>query len=329
MEVFFVISGFVIAYTAEGASPASFLKSRALRLFPAALICATLTLIVILAARSATLTNGLVQTTPAEAMIMWLKSITFFPRGPWIDPPYWTLPIEVSFYAMVFLCLLTNRLKWLPSLIVMIGGLSTLWNAAVYFGFLENSDIENRWAEILLVRHGCDFAIGVLLWRAIFRRWSVIDTLAFFIFLIGGCIEIASRAAWGKSVSSFPATQPLIVPIAIWLASVGAIAASGAIHRKVRINSKVVALIRKIGIITYPFYLLHSSIGGVSMKILFDWGLPPLMCAMIALTALTALAGIVSSFLEPLARSAMLSLMLSAKTMVPERFRLLSETGEK
>ena len=38
-------------------------------------------IIAILGARGSTLANGLVQTTPAEAMIIWLKSITFFPKG--------------------------------------------------------------------------------------------------------------------------------------------------------------------------------------------------------------------------------------------------------
>jgi peptidoglycan/LPS O-acetylase OafA/YrhL len=44
VEIFFVIFGFVIVHASESASPAKFLKSRALQLFPAALICATLTL---------------------------------------------------------------------------------------------------------------------------------------------------------------------------------------------------------------------------------------------------------------------------------------------
>jgi exopolysaccharide production protein ExoZ len=44
VEVFFVISGFVITNSARGASPIEFLKGRVLRLYPAAWICATLSL---------------------------------------------------------------------------------------------------------------------------------------------------------------------------------------------------------------------------------------------------------------------------------------------
>jgi peptidoglycan/LPS O-acetylase OafA/YrhL len=43
VEIFFVISGFVIANSANEASAAAFLRGRILRLYPAAWICATST----------------------------------------------------------------------------------------------------------------------------------------------------------------------------------------------------------------------------------------------------------------------------------------------
>ena len=39
VEIFFVISGFVIALSARGATPDGFIKRRALRIFPALWIC--------------------------------------------------------------------------------------------------------------------------------------------------------------------------------------------------------------------------------------------------------------------------------------------------
>jgi peptidoglycan/LPS O-acetylase OafA/YrhL len=45
VEIFFVISGFVIAFTAEGASSRAFLRSRVLRLVPGPWICATIALV--------------------------------------------------------------------------------------------------------------------------------------------------------------------------------------------------------------------------------------------------------------------------------------------
>src|SRR5581483_4971733 len=48
VEIFFVISGFVIANSARNASPSAFLLGRALRLYPAVWVCATATFIVLL-----------------------------------------------------------------------------------------------------------------------------------------------------------------------------------------------------------------------------------------------------------------------------------------
>ena len=48
VEIFFVISGFVIANSASRASPTQFLLGRALRLYPAVWVCATATLLVLL-----------------------------------------------------------------------------------------------------------------------------------------------------------------------------------------------------------------------------------------------------------------------------------------
>src|ERR1700750_2863052 len=48
VEIFFVISGFVIANSAAKSSPSEFLRGRALRLYPAVWVCATLTFLVLL-----------------------------------------------------------------------------------------------------------------------------------------------------------------------------------------------------------------------------------------------------------------------------------------
>lgn len=306
VEIFFVISGFVVAYTSAACGPTEFLMRRVLRLLPTVLICATLTLIAVMSARGSALTNGLVQINTADAMLMWLRSVTFFPIGPWIDPPYWTLPIEVFFYAIVFICVLVNRIRWLPNLMVVVGAFSTLWNVAVYLGILENSDIGNSWSQFVLLRHGCEFAIGVLLWRSIFVGFNIIYVSLLPIFIVGGCIEISGRAAWGFSVSAIPFDQPLVVPIVIWLIAIGALIASGLMHVKVQNCLKFKSLVRKIAIATFPFYLLHSFIGALLMRLLFELSFWPLMCVMVSLTVIAICSFIVSEIIEPLMRKAIL-----------------------
>jgi peptidoglycan/LPS O-acetylase OafA/YrhL len=91
VEIFFVISGFVIASSAEGATPLSFIRSRVLRLYPAVWICATATALLLLAV-------GLLS-SPKR----YLASMLLVPTGPWIDGQYWTLGVEIVFYGSVFL----------------------------------------------------------------------------------------------------------------------------------------------------------------------------------------------------------------------------------
>ncbi|MGB3867488.1 MAG: acyltransferase family protein, partial [Xanthobacteraceae bacterium] len=81
VDLFFTISGFVIAYSASNSSAAAFLRGRFLRLFPAALICATVTLIVRL------------YFNPEDwRTLVWFywNSISFDLFGGWIDGSYWT-----------------------------------------------------------------------------------------------------------------------------------------------------------------------------------------------------------------------------------------------
>jgi len=93
VEVFFVISGFVIANSANGKSPMQFLKGRALRLYPAVWCCATLTLIV----------AGAISDQPLiELLPSYLRSLALIPKGPWIDDVYWTLAVEIGFYTLIF-----------------------------------------------------------------------------------------------------------------------------------------------------------------------------------------------------------------------------------
>src|SRR5579875_3078231 len=102
VEIFFVISGFVIAYSTEGATPLRFLQHRLNRLVPAAVVCSTMTgLVMLLAYRL------------SAVAVLWVRSVTFFPWGPWIDGSYWTLPIEVAFYALVLLNLMVHKGRYL------------------------------------------------------------------------------------------------------------------------------------------------------------------------------------------------------------------------
>ena len=87
VEVFFVISGFVITMSAQGKTAGDFLKGRFLRLFPGILIFATCAYAVIVSA--GVLPVGL-------ATERYLRTLVLFPKGPWIDGVIWTLVAEAQ-----------------------------------------------------------------------------------------------------------------------------------------------------------------------------------------------------------------------------------------
>jgi exopolysaccharide production protein ExoZ len=95
VEIFFVISGTVIAASLEGTTPERFVKARFLRLYPTAWICACISLAVIwstgIAAYAALGINVYLGpgAVAGSVVLVWSK---------WLASAYWTLPIEIAFY---------------------------------------------------------------------------------------------------------------------------------------------------------------------------------------------------------------------------------------
>lgn len=105
VELFFLISGFVILMTAAPGSLRKFAVSRAVRLYPAFWICCTITFVVM------TLTGTLPR--PAVTLGNYLANLTMlsgFVGIPSVDGVYWSLFVELKFYALVAVILLLGRI---------------------------------------------------------------------------------------------------------------------------------------------------------------------------------------------------------------------------
>jgi peptidoglycan/LPS O-acetylase OafA/YrhL len=93
VEIFFVLSGFVIAQSADGRAAFDFLRGRAGRLMPAIWICATITVVIVLLFKMALL---------GPVFSSYIKTLVMYPNGPWISNVYWTLTVEIMFYPCLF-----------------------------------------------------------------------------------------------------------------------------------------------------------------------------------------------------------------------------------
>lgn len=81
VPIFFVLSGVVIAASATGRGWIDFVQRRALRLYPAAWICGSITALVCVAAGE------------PHMLMRYFKSMALSPTGPWVDEVFWTLGV--------------------------------------------------------------------------------------------------------------------------------------------------------------------------------------------------------------------------------------------
>ncbi|HEY0685434.1 MAG TPA: acyltransferase [Steroidobacter sp.] len=288
VQIFFVISGFVIVVSAERSNPFKFFVSRFTRLVPAVWVCATITLLAWILIDAGT--------RPLSLFAMYVRSVAFFPKGAWIDSVYWTLGVEICFYLLVFVLLMAERRRWIQPIMCGIGLASTLFwvgftlaatdrNSAAFELF---SQVQwSRLSQLSLLQHGVFFAFGVLLWSLRSKQPSRGLTTWLVLFAVGGCLQIAGENALKLEKTGFE-FSPLI-PCAIWL---GAMAF---FWLAVSNNSRVqqlplwcLQLLRRLGLMTYPLYLLHNVTGGALMGAFVDWGAstPSALCMAVAVVML-------------------------------------------
>lgn len=294
VELFFVISGYVIACSAVGAEPRDFLRRRAQRLLPAAWICATLTFVA-LAAMGA----GGLGVLGAE----WLRSVAFWPLGDAIDPSYWTLGIEAAFYLLIAWRLRgggaaerVEQVAW------WVGGASlAFWIAQVALGTVDGTWMEERLAQLLLLPHGAFFAAGILLHAWHRSGASPARMLGLGLFLGAGAIEIVAHAA-DRALKLGLSPNPAAALIVFAL---GTLLIAGCRRVQPRL-SWTCRWSGTLGLMTYPLYLLHQQFGVAIFAGLGPWAFP------LALVVVTALSWLIVRHGEPPLRLA-IGAVLSAR----------------
>ena len=97
VDLFFMLSGFVILMTASNGSITKFVASRIARLFPAFWICCTITFVAIL------LIGGKHFSASLSQYLINMTMLNGFFDVPSIDGVYWTLFVEIKFYFLVAL----------------------------------------------------------------------------------------------------------------------------------------------------------------------------------------------------------------------------------
>ncbi len=241
VEIFFVLSGFVIAQSADGRSAFQFLRGRAGRLLPTVWICATITLGAVVFFKMKLL---------GPVFSSYLKTIVLYPNGPWISNIYWTLIVEIAFYTIILVTLLANVFRYIEALAI---GLVVF--SAIYLTGLAFFD----WARIqpyYLAQHGCFFGLGILIWL-IHVRGSSFVRIFFLIFALLACLLEICVIGNGQ-LSGY---QLWLAPL-VWLAAIVVIHVSIA-----RPGSGGGEVTRTLGLVTFPLYLVHEKLGAGILRV--------------------------------------------------------------
>jgi peptidoglycan/LPS O-acetylase OafA/YrhL len=277
VQIFFVLSGFLIAASAVNSTPLGFLRKRAIRIFPALWISCLISLAV-----RAWWGEPLADLLPA-----FIKSAVLSPKGPYIDGVVWTLVVEAAFYAVVCAAIrLSNRSgridRSLVGTALLLGFASTAFTVARHLlaGNETATSVMSSFAfDVLLLRQGMFFAIGMLLFHLIDHAPTKAVFAALAVFAGAACLQIADVVA--------DSGNP-VVPVLIWALSSLLIFTS--VRYSARITSKGwLKLSRDLGLMTYPLYLNHFVLSQALMPLMAIWlpgqTLGPALFALLLLNA--------------------------------------------
>jgi peptidoglycan/LPS O-acetylase OafA/YrhL len=273
VDTFFVISGFVISSSTVLSSPIEFLTGRMLRLYPAVWIFASATVAVLY------LVAG---DPPAKLLGRYVRSLLLIPLHPWIDGVYWTLSAEISFYAVVFLCLLLKRVSMvqLAWALTIISGAFNIFYLFVMLGIVHTSAIAvfislSLLPGLALLPYGGEFALGIWLWVGATTVAPTVLQQVGRLFAL--CVSGFQVYAHTLQIAAFvPAltNQSTLVPISIFLFSSFLMFLFTQSNGSFRVLPKSVEIfVRYVGLITYPFYLVHNLVGAGISRVLIENGL--------------------------------------------------------
>ncbi len=239
VDIFFIISGFVIALSAEGRSCRGFTAARARRLYPAFIAACLLTATVI-----AIVPDG----QPHMGFGRLAANLTLF--APYfglrsVDGVYWSLYVEIRFYILIALIVLSGLLNRIVILMALWLALSAV-NLFVPLPYGSGG---------FLLAYAPLFVAGVIyskIGRRAFEPWHAPVLLGAVVLSLAYAVEKAATVAAGTSLPLTPSVVCLILLSGHASVLVVSIA---------RLKTQSIAFLPFLGFLSYPLYLTHYEIG--------------------------------------------------------------------
>ena len=243
VELFFIISGFVILLTASEKDWRGFIISRVARLYPAFWIAVTLTTLGIVFFASDIMQVSLTQ-------YLWnLTMMGVFVGAENIDPVYWTLQVELKFYFWVLLILLFKQIKHIEIFIFV-------W---LIVAMLEIYHVAHEFTHFALIPEWAPyFSAGALFYLIKLKGFTLkrvgLLIVAYLLSLYFSLEGAEERSQLYETEFSPAITLILITFFYILFTLI-------ILGKTARLNSQWYTL---LGATTYPLYLIHQKLGQIA-----------------------------------------------------------------
>lgn len=284
VPVFFVISGFVIALSAEGRSASDFFRGRLLRLAPALWFFATLSFLVLLITKEDSL---------PRAGLLFAKSVVLWPVGPWVDGVYWSLTVEVLFYAIIFVLLASRRFDqlwtfakvWfvLTAFFAAICLLDLYWNSAENFAGVLHRVRDSYASRYLLLTTGPYFVVGLATYFIYRHGVNLARVAVLLASFLAAEVSIYFHALTMEPAERFGVSS--IVPGLIFAVAMLLVAVSLRLDQKPSSSAglKFSQAIRVLGLASYSLYLVHFITGRWIFTLLLEHGVSKVPAMVLAM----------------------------------------------
>ncbi|MCC3152698.1 acyltransferase [Hymenobacter sp. BT770] len=252
VELFFLISGYVVLLSARGKTVRQFLLARVTRLYPAFWTACTLTFLVLLGWGAGTGAVSMPAGLRADAG-RYVYNMTMLHEflGAWpLDGVYWSLTVELTFYFLVSLLLayrLLPHVDW-----VLAGWLA--YTAWVGFGPMTATPFE----RLFFPRYAPFFAAGMLfslLQPPAGRTW-------FRYALLLAAYGLALHQTFYRAIEQTSAFHDDVSRKVCLVVVTGCFLLMGGVAFR-WLNLSRFSWLTSLGALTYPLYLLHGNIGFV------------------------------------------------------------------
>ena len=266
VQLFFVISGFVIAYSAEGRTATGFAIARVARIYPAFLLCMTLTFVMTLA----------IGAPPFEASAgQWLANLIVVApalKQPFMDGAYWSIVNEITFYGWVFVLIALGLFRrGIIAIVIVWIAISMVNEVLLHSGLLR---------RLFVTDQSGFFCAGLVLYEIFRGRRDRTVMLLLALAALTAIDQAFIGAAWDRA--HYKTELDNLIIAAITLASIGAVALAMRVPRLPVPPGVIVA----VGGLTYPLYLLHQHIGYMLLNTLAGRATPAILIATVMLAML-------------------------------------------